>query len=1013
MRGKLLLFLLGITLFSTTSMLAQEVIFEERFDTIEGTGGNDDGWSGNIATVNLATYLDWTLVRAFKGDGCVKLGTGSAQGILTTPELTNLNGDAVLTFRAGAWNGTNEKTNLLLEISGGGVLSESTVVLEKGSFSTYTVSISGGTSETKLVFKGEMVSNSRFFIDDVLITSAVESGAPEILTTEINGVFNSELEEIVSVTNNPSSYTYTGTLPAGIAFEEGVFSGTPTSTGTFTIQVVATNSFGSSSSTPIVITIDKAEQVVEVADNIIVMLTDGTYELPSMSNGGLVLTYTVVDTSIATVASNVLTLLTAGTAPININQSGNDNYLPLSKTVQLTVLEGGSNCGSENFDALDVGTSYTSGSFIGNNNIEWNYVASRDHNEDANESGIDGKALMLRRVADGSKVYSGTISGGIGDFSMKMYKGFTGNAMRQAELFINDVSQGVSDEFNDFDEHVFSVEGINLTGDIVIEIRNITSGQLIVDDITWTCYSDGETNITETVWDGSTWSNGTPTATIDAVIAGDFTSTVSIIAKSLVVEPGASFVLSGGDELNVGDITNEGTFSIAADAIILQDDEAVNTGQFQVEYQSQSLILGDLMTVSSPVTNQNLYEFSAENLPEQFYVFDSFATSFNNEGLNTSSLFENGKAYGIEVPNTFTEIPTEFESVFTGVLNNGVYTQTVANTGAGFNMLGNPYASMLDVNAFFEENTHLDAAAYFYVNANGLSEESGLYEGSNFAVYNQTGFISADNSDQIYQSIISSTEAFVVKSNTNAAVVFNNSMRVGSDASRVTFDSYQLDRFWLGLLNSEGNMNQMLVGYVQGATNGRDRWFDAAQLPQETFSLTSLIQDEAFSIQGKAFPFQIEDQVPLKLELQDGGVYKIELKQVQGIFESDQEVFLKDLQDNSVHNISESAYSFESEAGVFTDRFVIVFEDDNLSVKNNENAKGVVVFKKEQVLNIYSNDSLIKHIEVIDGKGGTVLSMKNMDVKMQQLDTSSYAKGLYFVKIETEGGRSYIEKVLF
>src|SRR5699024_4746767 len=53
---------------------------------------------------------------------------------------------------------------------------------------------------------------------------------------------------------------------------------------------------------------------------------------------------------------------------------------------------------------------------------------------------------------------------------------------------MNGISQGLSDSFDDYEEHVFTVSGINISGDVVIEIRNATSRQVIIDDITWTCY---------------------------------------------------------------------------------------------------------------------------------------------------------------------------------------------------------------------------------------------------------------------------------------------------------------------------------------------------------------------------------------------------------------------------------------------------------------------------------------------------------------------------------------------
>ncbi len=145
--------------------------------------------------------------------------------------------------------------------------------------------------------------------------------------------------------------------------------------------------------------------------------------------------------------------------------------------------------GLEDFTNSNATGSYADNNFVGQNGITWYYVQSRNANGDANGSGITLPALMLRRSSSNSKVYSGTISGGIGNFSVKLYKGFTGAGNRQVELFINDVSYGTSTAFDDYNEHVFTVNNINVSGNIVIRIDDITSKQVIVDDISWTGYT--------------------------------------------------------------------------------------------------------------------------------------------------------------------------------------------------------------------------------------------------------------------------------------------------------------------------------------------------------------------------------------------------------------------------------------------------------------------------------------------------------------------------------------------
>lgn len=147
----------------------------------------------------------------------------------------------------------------------------------------------------------------------------------------------------------------------------------------------------------------------------------------------------------------------------------------------------------EDFSKAEItpGSSYTSGSFVGNNDITWNYVACRDQNDDANGSGIDGNAIMLRRAADESRIYSSAIAGGIKSFKVKLYRGFTSTAVaRQVEVFVNGTSVGVSEGFTDTAMHTFEVDGINVSGDFTLEIKNITTGQVIVDDIEWVSYGN-------------------------------------------------------------------------------------------------------------------------------------------------------------------------------------------------------------------------------------------------------------------------------------------------------------------------------------------------------------------------------------------------------------------------------------------------------------------------------------------------------------------------------------------
>lgn len=187
--------------------------------------------------------------------------------------------------------------------------------------------------------------------------------------------------------------------------------------------------------------------------------------------------------------------------------------------------------GLEDFTNSNAGSSYANDSFVGNNGITWSYVESRDDNGTA---GVNAPALMLRRVSDLSKVTSSAIPNGIGDFSVKLYKGFTGGGDRQVELFVNGISQGTSTPFDDFDEHIFSVSGINIAGDVVIEITNITSKQVIVDDITWTAFGGGGGNTGPFITNISQVPSATTVTSSDAVmVSADIVDSDGIASAEL------------------------------------------------------------------------------------------------------------------------------------------------------------------------------------------------------------------------------------------------------------------------------------------------------------------------------------------------------------------------------------------------------------------------------------------------------------------------------------------------
>ncbi|MDP5275921.1 chitobiase/beta-hexosaminidase C-terminal domain-containing protein [Chengkuizengella axinellae] len=156
------------------------------------------------------------------------------------------------------------------------------------------------------------------------------------------------------------------------------------------------------------------------------------------------------------------------------------SFMNISSAEEQTFIETLSNADAP-------GNTYADGSFLGDNDIAWSYISARDESG----YGIDGNGLMLRNAESNSSIVSEVITGGIHSFSVNLKKGFTGAGNRQVELFINGESKGTSEAFDDTDVHTFTVDEINVAGDVEIKIVNTTTKQVVIDNITWTSF-DGQ-----------------------------------------------------------------------------------------------------------------------------------------------------------------------------------------------------------------------------------------------------------------------------------------------------------------------------------------------------------------------------------------------------------------------------------------------------------------------------------------------------------------------------------------
>ncbi len=154
-------------------------IFYESFNDCKGKGGNDGEWSGNVANSTFVPDVEgWVAEKAYGGDACAKFGIEKVTGSATTPAFT-MDGKGILTFKAGAWDSTNDNKTLELSVSTG-TINPSSVTMERGEFSEFSATIEA-TGKVTITFES---SKGRFFLDEVLVSKPTSTGINTVAAQE-------------------------------------------------------------------------------------------------------------------------------------------------------------------------------------------------------------------------------------------------------------------------------------------------------------------------------------------------------------------------------------------------------------------------------------------------------------------------------------------------------------------------------------------------------------------------------------------------------------------------------------------------------------------------------------------------------------------------------------------------------------------------------------------------------------------------------------------------------------
>lgn len=166
---------------------APKDLFYESFDKCNGTGGNDNQWSGISGTPNIIYDNNgWYAPKGYAAYQCGRFGTGSAAGNPTTPVIAFEAGKTyTLTLKCGSWADKTPQLNISI-VDATATLSQSSISMTAGQWNEATITISDITGPAKINFTGD----DRFFLDEIRVVEKKETEPePDLTLTFTKSVY--------------------------------------------------------------------------------------------------------------------------------------------------------------------------------------------------------------------------------------------------------------------------------------------------------------------------------------------------------------------------------------------------------------------------------------------------------------------------------------------------------------------------------------------------------------------------------------------------------------------------------------------------------------------------------------------------------------------------------------------------------------------------------------------------------------------------------------------------------
>jgi len=357
----------------------------------------------------------------------------------------------------------------------------------------------------------------------------------------------------------------------------------------------------------------------------------------------------------------------------------------------------------------------------------------------------------------------------------------------------------------------------------------------------------------------------------------------------------------------------------------------------------------------------------------------------------------------------------------TGIVNNGNLSLTIFNNNnlytKGFNLVGNPYPSPIDWNAFSGwTKTNIDNALYYF-KASTTDQYGGTY----------TTYINGNSSDGLATNIIPSMQGFFVHVSNGTWPVtgtleLNNNVRITDQTHPFIKSEAQSEvsflRLAAGYSDAPASYDPLVIYVDEKATYNFDGQLDALKLFNTDAKVTNFYSfaNDGSVLSINALPVTEENlcTVRLGIRTERNGDVIFKISDLEGDFFYDN-IYLSDVITGTNQDLlSDKQYRVNLAAGHYQDRFFLNLSNSNTDIPD--------LIPAGDWINIYGSRGILKaEIKLSSFEKGTltIYNLLGQALYIYNIYTQGYHEfgpvindGIYIVTFHSNN-RSISKKLFF